>query len=456
MTELYPYQQEAIELIHQFKGRSVLAYPMGTGKSIISLSYINKYHKDKTSIIVCPASLKLNWQNEISKHFGLRSEVLEGRRQSIERVKRPHPFVIINYDILVNWLDYLKSLKASILICDECHYVGNPKAKRTRGLKRLCKGIPHIVALSGTPLVNRPSELFPIINILRPDIFPSFRDYVFEYCGPKLGSWGGWTFTGATNLPKLHKQLLDSLLIRRTKEEVLPQLPKKRRIVVPIELDDKKEYQHAVRDFLGWMRERNPSKLVNAEKAQQIVQLGYLKRLAGLLKIKNVMEWIDNFLEEEEGKIIVFAIHKAVVKRLSKKYKNLCVTVDGSVRGRDRQLAFDKFLKNKSTRIFIGNIKAAGVGWSAKGVSTVAFVELDWVPGVHSQAEDRCHGLGRGEEGVSPDIYYLIANGTIEKHLLKILQSKQEVLNSTLDGEACGESLDVYDLLTKAILEDKK
>ncbi len=172
-TELYPYQLEGAKTIRKFKGRALLADDMGLGKTIQALFYMFKCPKKRPVIIVCPANLKWVWKAQAIEHMDLRFQILEGRTPPIKRTKQitePPQVVIINYDILAYWVDYLLSLKAKILVIDEVHYVKNKKASRTKAIRKLAKKIPYLIPISGTPLLSRPSELFVTLNMLWPKV----------------------------------------------------------------------------------------------------------------------------------------------------------------------------------------------------------------------------------------------------------------------------------------------
>jgi SWI/SNF-related matrix-associated actin-dependent regulator 1 of chromatin subfamily A len=166
-----------------------------------------------------------------------------------------------------------------------------------------------------------------------------------------------------------------------------------------------------------------------------------------------VLEWVENFLAESDGKLVLFAIHKNIVGELQKRFKALCVVVNGSTSNRNRQLAVDKFQQNKRCRLFIGNIKAAGVGLNLTAANTVAFAELDWVPGNHTQAEDRIHRIG--QKG-SASIFYLVAKGTIEDKLCAVIEDKQRVLNTVLDGNGRGDNLDIFAKLCDELQKEQR
>jgi SWI/SNF-related matrix-associated actin-dependent regulator 1 of chromatin subfamily A len=450
MTVLYSYQHKGVRKLRHFGGRALLADEMGLGKTLQSLVYAKTYISGPV-VVVCPASIKYNWEREAAHHVGLRAEILETTRPpKNRRAIAPARIYVVNYAILGPWMDFLRSLKPRLVIVDECQAVSNRSTQQSRNVRRLCRGVPQVIALSGTPLTNRPAELWPILNILRPDKYNSFFSFAYDYCKPQRKPWG-WDFRGAANLDKLHGELNRYVMIRRRKVDVLDQLPAKSRFVTPVALDNKSEYIHAHKDFIGWLRKKSQRRARKAEKAERLVRMGYLKRLAGWLKVRSVIAWVRSFLTETDGKLILFAVHKAVIAELYKAFHKLSVKVDGSTNARERHQLAQKFNHDPRTRIFIGNIRAAGSGWNGTAASAVAFAEMDWTPGAHKQAEDRAHRIGQTKQ---VSVFYLVGYGTIEEDLCRIIQDKQEVLDATLDGRVL-DDLDVYDELEKAILGGK-
>ncbi len=452
MTKLYPYQKKAVLQIQKFKGRALLADEMGLGKTLEALWWIKRSPKKRPVIVVCPASLKWVWEAEAMKHIKVRATILNGRTPPKKAISNHQQLFIINYEILQYWIDWIKNLNPKVLILDECHYIKNRGAKRTKAVKLLAKKIPHIITISGTPLTNRPSELFTTLNLVCPEEFPAFWPYAHRYCKAQLRPWG-WEFKGASNIRELHRKLKQLLMIRNLKKDVLRDLPDKTRSIVPLEIENPKEYQEAENDFITWLTKKSTSKAEKAKRAKKLVQLGYLKRLAAELKMKQVLEWIDDFLEQSSGKLVIYGIHKKIIKQIYNRYKNISVVVDGSVTGKKRKIAIRSFQQNKKFRLFIGNIKAAGVGITLTAAHNLVFVELDWVPGNMVQAEDRIHRIGQKNAAM---VYYLVARDTIEEKLCKIIQKKQRVLSQVLDGSIKTNRLDVYRALEKSLLKGKE
>lgn len=428
--KLFPFQEEGVQFIESRKGRSLVADEMGLGKTIQALAYLQLHPELRPAVVVCPASLKLNWAKEINETMTVRAKVqiLEG--------KRPYnlhgEIVIINYDVLQNWLPILQKFTPKIIIADECHYFKSNSALRTKAVKSLAKGVPHFIALSGTPIVNRPIEIYNALSIIGPTVIPPFWDYARKYCGAVHNGFG-WDFTGATNTQELHKILTDTIMIRRTKKEVLKDLPDKIRSFIPLTLSNVSEYQAIESDVIGYLRrvkgEKAADKVSNAEV---IVQIELLKQAAVRGKLEAAVDWIKDFLDSSDEKLVVFSTHTFVVERLMEVFQSIAVRLDGSSGGVMRQKAVEEFQNNPKVRLFNGNIKAAGVGLTLTAASNVAIIEYPWTPGELTQAEDRCHRIGQKD---TVNIHYLMVPGTIEEKLAKLIDSKTKVLDAVLDGK---------------------
>jgi len=429
---LYPFQEKGVGFLEAKCGRALIGDEMGLGKTIQTLAWLQLHPELTPIIIVVPASLKLNWEREINMWMSNPGTV------KILSGTTPFPLsanyidiVIINYDILSAWVDKIKKMKPQVMILDEIHYTKNSQAKRTKAVKKLGKYIPHVIGLSGTPIVNRPIEIYNAINIIDRTVFPSQWDYTARYCARKYNGFG-WDVSGASNTEELNYKLTNTIMLRRLKKDVLPDLPNKVRSYVPIELDNIKDYQYAERNFISFVKQyKGKEAAARASNAQALAEIEGLKQLAVRGKLQHCINWIHTFLESDE-KLVVFATHKFVVEAIMKGFPKVAVKVDGSVTGKNRQLAVDSFQKLSSVRLFVGNIKAAGVGITLTAASNVAFIELPWTSGEVSQAEDRVHRIGQKN---SVNIYYLLANETIEERIATLIDKKRKVLDSVLDGK---------------------
>jgi hypothetical protein len=361
--------------------------------------------------VVCPASLKWQWRAEALKHFNMDLEVLGGTRPRPCTGPLKPKAVVINYDVLgkikdgdgrrtgPGWLEYLRWLEPKLLVWDEIHFLGSHVTKRAAWAEQLCRDVPHVVGLSGTPLTNRPIELWFPLKLIKPTLFPNRYRYGHEFCRPRRTPWGV-KYDGAANLGRLHRILVDEnngVFLRRRKEDVLQELPPKRRAVVPLELAPaaRREYAAAQNDFLGWLRQTAPERYHKARHNEALLKVGYLLRLAVVLKLPLVRRWLDDFLATSEGKLIVFSVQKTKVLRpLYEHYARRAVIIDGDVPVKERYPVEQAFLRKRQYRLLFGQAKAAGVGWNALGVSDIALVELPWAPGDVGQMEDRCVAKG--------------------------------------------------------------
>ncbi len=244
--------------------------------------------------------------------------------------------------------------------------------------------------------------------------------------------------------------LVHNCMIRKRKAEVLKELPDKMRQVVPVHIKDWHEYKRASEGFLDWLHAQDPAAAERASNAVSLTKIGHLLQLSAKLKLRSVVEWINNFLQNTDEKIVVFAEHKKMVRALKRRIEEPALVIDGSVSPKDRKGIVNQF-QTQNHRVLIGS-KAAGVGITLTAASTVVFTELWWRPGDHTQAEDRCHRIGAHK---TVWCYYLVAKNTLEEKLCKILQEKQKVLSAVLDGGPTDESLDVFNLLCNELQKEE-
>jgi len=445
--KLFPYQDRAVEAIEDFGGRCLIGAEMGLGKTLMALDYLRRHPEVRPAVIVCPASVKYHWEREAKRHLNCRALVLEGRTP-FDRIPGPKPkLIVLNYDILRHWAPWLRSLKPRAVVIDESHMISNSRAQRTRATRSLCRGVKTILALSGTPLVNRPIELWPTLNLLRPKEFSSRWNFGHKFCDPEYTPWG-WNFRGASNTQELHKLLTSTCMVRLRKADCLKDLPPKMRQVITLPIRKPEEYREASNNFLVWLAKQDLAKAQRAARAEAINRMCYLKRLAAKLKLKYVVEWINQWIDQSEGKLVVFTWHRKALEAIHAKCSAPSLYIDGSITGRKKQEIVDEFQRDNEIRILVANIAAAGTGLTLTAASTVVFAELTWRPGDHVQAEDRCHRIGAKKPILC---VYLVSAGTIEEYLCEVLQRKQKVLSLVLDGGGTEGDLDVYNELLEKL-----
>lgn len=505
-VKLRPYQRVGIHLIEKFNGRVLLADEQGLGKTIQVLEWLRRHPEKRPVVIVCPASVKYVWEDQAREHCRLRTTICQSQKAPKKSPLHDTSIFIINYDILIHWCRYLRDMHPQVVVFDEIQKIKNRSTIRTRAARLLCSPLkkiprqdlrlldnektiqedshisfeidekqiqgyvtsytkthakiktqtPHLLGLSGTPLTNRPKELWSSLNLIWPLHFPAFTPFAWDYCAPEMTPWG-MKFDGASNINKLHRVLKRAGMIRRRKKDVAKDLPKKQISVIPIDIDNRREYNEAKNDFINWLSRKDSAKAHRAKKASKITQMSYLKRLAAKGKLKNVFNWIDTFLEESDSKLVLGCMHHEIINAIHNRYKKQSVTFTGKTPPKFRRRAIMEFRKNSQRRIFTGQIQAAGTGVDGlqKVSHTSAIIELPWDPGTLSQFFDRIHRIGQNN---NVNIYILVAKDTLEESLCHIIQKKQKILTQIIDGEASLESMkiDIYDQLEKELLKEKQ
>jgi hypothetical protein len=442
--ELKPFQRAGVKYLLSQR-RAFLADEQGLGKTIEALAAIEA-DDAYPAVVVCPASLKLNWLREIERWLPHRSaRALSGtgagtsapeipRDGESSRRKAPPSGVssaditVVNYDILAARERELGRLSPRALVLDESHYCKNGAAKRTQAATRLAASVTVdglVLALTGTPVMNRPNELISQLRIIG-----------------RLGDFGsgakfGERFKGADAHQRLHWHLRARCFVRRLKSEVLPQLPAKTRSVVPIELDNEGEYRLAERDVIAWLRSHPldlaelDAKVAAALRAERLVRLGALKKLAARGKLHAALAWIHDFLSSGE-RLVVFASHREIQRAIVERFPHaLHVLGKDSHKARDASVRRFQEAGGEQSQLIVCSLAVAGQGLTLTKASNVAFLELDWTPAKHDQAEDRCHRIGQ-EDAVNA--WYLLAAGTIDETIATLLDRKRAVIGAVTDG----------------------
>lgn len=444
------YQIEGISQIAEWQGNVILADDMGLGKTFQAIAYAEHEHLRKICII-CPASVKENWRIEIEKTTGdTDCCVLYGRKitEEDEQAIADSRWIIINYDLLKDWHMVLKQAGIECFIFDEVQAVKNSNTERTKISVRLAKKCPHVLALSGTPFENRPLELYSVMQMIDPALFPSKIKFAEQFCDLRIDDNGRQNMNGASNTKLLGRILRDCCMVRRKKEDVLLELPAKTRTIQPVKLALKhmREYRKVEQDFIQWVKDNGGAKKIKKGKmkAEALVKIGVLKRLAANGKMSLVFDWIDSYLETED-KLVVFAHHHDIIDAIREKYSKIAVVIDGRVPTNKRQAIVDQFQTNSKIKLFIGNIKAAGVGITLTAAKDTFTVELGWTSTAHDQAEDRVHRIG---QHFPVTAYYMIAQDTVEQRIMSLLDNKRTIISEIMDGKDV-----VDDVLFSELLE---
>ena len=485
---LLPYQREGVAFLLRTR-RAFLADEMGLGKTaqaLVALRMAGAY----PAVVLCPASLKVNWARELRRWTPDASVAVVSGQQAMPPADLRADVLVLNYEILQFHMPALQKLRLKGLVVDECHRVKNPRTKATRCVTRLSGRIhgvkpgprarasvpeaaearlDHLVLLlSGTPVINRPVELLPQLLILGVlgEMFDSQDDFLQRHTDPKevvhapRAPWGQvWDYSGAANLTELHACLRQHCLIRRLKRDVLPQLPRKRHHVLLMagDPDAMREYAACKEELRQecaqglWSREWGPG-------GAHLVLLGRLRVIAARAKLRAVREWTHEFFAlgdetEPEGrragpprrpkKVVIFAWYNDIIRAISNQYPpTQCVVISGDTAVAARDEAVRVFQEDPRVRVAVCSIAVAGVGLTLTAAADVLFAELAYTPAAHRQAEDRCHRLGQPEKVT---VWYLIAQGTTDERAYEILQRKRQLVDAVTDGVAEGSGVAMED-----------
>lgn len=430
--EPMPHQKVAIEKLLA-NDKFILADDMGVGKTTSAVIAALESGAKKI-LIVCPASLKINWAREISNYSDRKSLIVEGRKWG-----STFDFYIINYDIIKNFHttdksedsdDYKLLVNAGfdLAIVDEAHYISNNTAQRTRLLNDVLGKIPKVWLLTGTPMTSRPINYFNLLKIVDSPLTLNWQTYVKRYCKGyqfKVGNRKVWNTSGASNLDELRERT-KNIVLRRMKTDILD-LPEK--IVSPIFVElTSKMYDEELEEFVRISNEKKEQDTISIT----LNRLMKVRQLISYEKIPYTCELIDRCLEQGK-KVIVLTNFTMTLDMLHEKYKKNSVTLDGRMSKDKRQDAVDRFQNDDKIKVFIGNIKAAGVGITLTAAEVVIMNDLSFVPADHSQGEDRAFRYGQKNSVI---VYYPIFENTIEKVMYNILQKKKEIIDQVMgDGE---------------------
>lgn len=432
--ELYEYQKLGVEFLMNSGGRALLADSPGVGKTAQALAYIVQMGF-KRNLIICPASVKFSWESEVKKWTKMKSFIVDPSTK-IEDIPFDIECVIINFDILKKFHNEFKKYKWNSLVADECHMIKNPSAIRSKVVKSIALDVPSVIMLTGTPVLSRPVEMFNMLNIIDPKKWNNYYSYATKYCAGRQGYYG-FEAKGATNLEELSEKI-GKYFLRRTKEQVLKELPPKNRIEVKIDLpkDINAEYRLAEESLLKYFKKYKKNKtneeIGKALSAEKLVKLNLLREINTRGKIKVAEELIESIVDAGE-KVLVFSNFNFPLKELHKKYLNNSVLLLGETNVEKRGKIVKDFQEKDNINIFFGGMKSAGVGITLTKASNVIILDLPYVPADLIQSIDRAHRPGAKYQSLN--IYNIITRDSVDSFMEKLLDKKQEIVNKIIGGE---------------------
>ena len=449
---LYEFQKEGIKFGLERKGRILLADEMGVGKTVQALGIALLYKEEWPILIICPSSLKFVWRDEILKWIpDINDDKINIQifKSSKDDFKCGVKIYIMSYDLTIKLEKKIIEKNFKFIIADEAHYLKSPDAKRTKCLMPIIKKSKRVILITGTPILAKPVELYPLLNMLRPDLFHSFSTFGNRYCDPKRNFFG-MDWTGSSH-PKELNFILKHIMIRRLKKDVMNQLPPKKRQKIEIQTDSKiikqitainlssEKIMEKFNELNNTSINPNLVSYVNDEAIEDgndnLVNLfNKVYKLSAEAKASGVKEYI-HYLIDNKCKFLIFAHHIVMLDAIEEEVKKLKVDyirIDGKVKLEKRQEYVQKYQKDETCLVAILSITACYTGITLTAASTVVFSELHMTPAVMIQAEDRAHRIGQEHECVN--IHYLYGPDTIDEVLFKMLNQKQNIFSNTLDN----------------------
>lgn len=487
--KMFAHQVEGVEFLKS-KKKVILADEMGLGKTRTAI--VATLEVGSSAIVICPASLKINWAREIRmiddrakvKVITTTDEICPKYYQG----EFGSEWFVINYDIVEKKLEAIESLirqGVGTLILDEAHFikgrskrasaiVGGPFKEKGGASKRfegITSKMQNVYCLTGTPLLNRPIEIFNLLKAVGHELGKNRSEFARRFCGGKMTAcvqdivrgnkymvdnasvqkyysdpkkyrilFRYLDESGVSDTEELHR-LIAPVLIRRKKKDVLD-LPEKIIDVTECEFDPKwkKEYEYAWDNYVDFIK-NNPDvddkKMQNILMTRHLVEIGKLKQVCSCSKVEKIIEDATNAIEQDQ-KVIIFSQYLDTIERISNALGKIGhVKLTGEMNEREKQKSVDAFQTDQKTKVFIGSIKASGVGITLTSASIVMFADMDWSPEINSQAEDRAHRVGQSG---TVNVYYYIQKDTIDEDIIEILSRKRGIAQSVVDGQVFTQS----------------
>jgi len=442
---LLDFQREGLDFLIKSSGNALLADEMGLGKTVQTLAYLSKEKNSFPALIIAPLVTLTNWQREIEKFLkkkGKNGRLVESASPSSVMIRNgkqadigEFDFYIINYELLHKRLPDLLKLGIRSVVCDEVQHLRSKTTQKYAAVKKLAalENVKYRVGLSGTPIYNRGSEIWPIVDILKPGLLGSFKEFCEYFC---YVNEKGKAIVLENKRDSLRKQLTKHVMLRRKKSDVLKELKDKVRYTEMIYADERFYKNELSKIWKKLEEEQKYAESAFDKSASYHRAIESERQAAGLAKLKNVTEFVTNIMEIEES-VVVFCHHKAIHSLLHHSLSNYNpASIIGGQTDTVRQREIDRFQKGQ-TKLMIAGLRAGNVGINLTNAKYVIFAELDWSPAIHRQAEDRLHRIGQKNTVFA---YYLVGKGTLDEHVAEILVDKSYEIDTILDKQ--GESFE--------------
>lgn len=450
--KLLNFQKEGLDFLLKSSGNALLADEMGLGKTVQTLSYVATEKQTFPLLVVAPLVTLHNWEREIEKFLKKKSRngrindsfspsvtlIRTGKSKELPKTD----IYVINYELLFKRFDDLSEVGIKTLVCDEVHNLRSKTTQKYKSVKKLAalSSVLYRIGLSGTPIYNRGSEIWPIVDILKPGLLGSFKEFCEYFC---YVNDKGKAIVLENKRASLRNELQKHVMLRRKKSDVLKELKDKVRYKEVIASDTDYYLEELDKIWKKLEEEQKTAETEFSKSASYHRAIQSERQVAGIAKLPHVINFVKNIMEIEES-VVVFCHHKVIHKLLHESLQEFSpVSIIGGQSDSVRQDQIDKFQKGES-KLMIAGIRAGNVGINLTKAKYVIFAELDWSPAIHRQAEDRLHRIGQKNTVFA---YYLIGSGTLDDHVANILVDKSYEIDEILD-----ESIDNYENKDKAEL----
>ena len=450
--KLMNFQKEGLDFLLKSSGNALLADEMGLGKTVQTLSYVSTEKQTFPVLIVAPLVTLNNWEREIEKFLKKKSRngrILESNSPSVTLIRTgkskelPQTDIyVINYELLLKRSGDLEKVGIRTIVCDEVHNLRSKTTQKYKAVKKLAAlpTVQYRIGLSGTPIYNRGSEIWPIIDILKPGLLGSFKEFCEYFC---YVNDKGKAIVLENKRASLRNELQKHVMLRRKKADVLKELKDKVRYKEVIASDTDYYLEELDKIWKKLEDEQKEAQTEFSKSASYHRAIQSERQIAGVAKLPHVINFVKNIMEIEES-VVVFCHHKVIHKLLHESLQEVSpVSIICGQSDSTRQDQIDKFQKGES-KLMIAGIRAGNVGINLTKAKYVIFAELDWSPAIHRQAEDRLHRIGQKNTVFA---YYLIGNGTLDDHVASILVDKSYEIDAIMD-----ETVDTYENKDKAAL----
>ena len=437
--KLLNFQKEGLDFLLKSSGNALLADEMGLGKTVETLAYLASEKQAYPVLVIAPLVTLNNWQREIGKFLHKKSRngrIVENKVPSSVIIRRgktaelgKFDFYIINYDLLFKRLGDLSKLGLKTIVCDEVQYLRSKTTKKYDAVKKLAalQSIKYRIGLSGTPIYNRGSEIWPIVDILRPGLLGNFKEFCEYFC---YVNDKGKAIVLEAKRESLRKQLQKYVMLRRRKSDVLKELKDKVRYKELIDADTNYYFNELDKIWEKLEAEQKGAESAFDKSASYQRAIQSERQAAGVAKLPHVINFVKNIMEIDES-VVVFCHHRSIHRLLNENLSEFSpVSIIGGQSDKVRQEQIDMF-QNGQSKLMIAGLRAGNVGINLTRAKYVIFAELDWSPAIHQQAEDRLHRIGQKNTVFA---YYLIGNGTLDDHVANVLVDKSFEIDSIIDN----------------------